>query len=105
MIDHSVYPDQRHPDTFADEGDRADYLMRICAAFDFGVLPERATVELFRTWRDVFDGHPLPASPAYHALRATFGWPPVAPAPLLARTAWEIQDAREDRQDPLAGLT
>ncbi len=52
-IDHSVYPDIEHGEDFEDDGDRADYVMRVCAAWDLGVPPERATVALFREWRSI----------------------------------------------------
>ncbi len=50
-------------------GDRADYVHRVCAAWDFGIVPEVLTFRLFRAWRDIFDRYPLPHSPAYHAFR------------------------------------
>jgi len=98
-IDHSVYPDIEHGEDFEDDGDRADYVMRVCAAWDFGVPPERATVALFREWRSIFDRFPLPHSPSYHAFRATYRWPmlPIPESPLLTR--WEKIDAREERED------
>jgi hypothetical protein len=99
-IDFSVYPDLNHDAEFADDGDRADYVMRVCAAWDFGVTPERVTLELFCGWRDVFDAYPLPRSPAYHAFRALFRWSPldIPESPLATR--WERSDAREQREDP-----
>jgi hypothetical protein len=100
VIDHSVYPDIPHGDDFADDYDRADYLHRVCAAWDFGVFPERATVELFRRWRDVFDRFPVAASPGYHAFRMHFGWPPVPPEFALTPARWEVLDALESREDP-----
>ncbi len=54
MIDHSVYPDLGHGEDFEDDYDRADYVHRICAAWDFGVPPEAYTVEsLPRLARDL----------------------------------------------------
>jgi hypothetical protein len=99
-IDLTVYPDVEHGPEFADDGDRADYVMRVCAAWDFGVPPELATLAQFSAWRDVFDAYPLPRSPAYHAFRALFRWPAldIPESPLLTR--WERSDAREDRDDP-----
>jgi hypothetical protein len=40
IIDRSVYPDAEPPATLQSLADRADYMQRICAAFDFGVFPE-----------------------------------------------------------------
>ncbi len=104
MIDQSVYPDGAHAETFVDDLDRADYVHRICAAFDFGIAPEPDTVALFRSWRDVFERFPLLDSPGYHALRAHFRWSrmPVAMHPLAA--PWEVLDAREERDDPCRDL-
>src|SRR5512147_160867 len=76
-IDHSVYPDLDEPPTTLDTPeDRADYVHRICSAWDFYVHPEPETFELFAGWKDVFDRFPLLASPAYAAFRAWFGWEP-----------------------------
>ena len=100
MIDHSVYPDARHANDFSDDFDRADYLDRVCAAWDFGVPPERETVTLFSGWRDVFDRFPLAASPSYHAFRAYFRWPEFPAERCLAPAQWELLDAFEGREDP-----
>ncbi len=100
MIDHSVYPDVRHGDDFEDDYDRADYVHRICTAWDFGVPPEAYTVTLLRNWRDVFDHFPIAPSPAYHAFRAHFGWPALTMELCVAPAHWETLDALEDRQDP-----
>lgn len=86
-IDHSVYPDLSDPPTILQTPeDHADYVHRICAAWDFHVLPEPETFALLSGWKDVFDKFPLATSPAYHAFRAWFGWesvpyPPGLPAP------------------------
>jgi hypothetical protein len=101
VIDHSVYPDMPHGDDFADDFDRADYVDRICAAWDFGVPPEPETVALLREWRTVFDRFPVPASPSYHAFRAFFGWPAVAMELCLAPAQWAVLDVLEGRDDPL----
>ena len=99
-IDFTVYPDVEHGEAFEDDADRADYLMRVCAAWDFGIPPYPETLRLLSGWREVFERYPLPRSAAYHAFRALFRWPPVAIAesPLPAR--WERSDAREERDDP-----
>jgi hypothetical protein len=100
VIDHSVYPDVEHGDDFADDYDRADYVQRICAASDFGVPPERDTVEMFRSWRAVFDRFPIPDSPTYHAFRGHFGWPAVTKERSFYPAPWETLDALEGRDDP-----
>jgi len=68
----------------------------ICAAWDFGIVPDPETFTLFRGWRTTFDRYPLATSPAYHAFRSWFGWPPVAKARLLDSTAEQL-DRREGR--------
>jgi hypothetical protein len=81
-IDHSVYPDLPDPpESLETPEDKADYVHRVCAAWDFHILPEPETFDLFSGWKDVFDRFPIPTSPAYHAFRAWFGWEPV-PMPL-----------------------
>jgi hypothetical protein len=104
VIDHSVYPDIEHGDDFADDFDRADYIHRICTAWDFGVPPESQTVALFREWRGVFDRFPVDASPAYHAFRAHFRWPAVPMNLCLSSAHWEVLDALEGRDDPFRDL-
>ena len=39
-IDGSLYPDQEPPRELRALGDRIDYLHRLCAAWDFGILPD-----------------------------------------------------------------
>lgn len=103
-IDHSVYPDLDEPPMTLDTiEDKADYVHRICAAWDFHIHPEPETFELFSGWKEVFDRFPIPTSPAYHAFRAWFKWEPVPypeglPPP---RLVYRILDAIEGRdEDP-----
>jgi len=100
-IDHSVYPDvEVLPERLTTPSEKANYVHRICAAWDFGLVPERETFDLFRTWLDVFDRYPLPYSPAYHAFRAWFGWSAVERAKILGTYA-EMLDRLEGRgEDP-----
>jgi hypothetical protein len=101
MLDHSVYPDVcPAPDELSTLADRADYVHRICSAFDFGVFPERADWERFASWQDVFDTFPLPHSPAYHTFRARYGWPAVPRGTSGLMPGWRAQDLREGRIDP-----
>jgi hypothetical protein len=103
-IDQTVYPDLSQPPTeLITIEDKADYVHRICAAWDHHVHPEPQTFELFSTWRDVFDRYPVLTSPAYHAFRAWFGWPRLAPRlDLLPPTPLYVHlDRLEDRpEDP-----
>jgi len=98
-LDHSVYPDMDPPSELATAEDRADYMERICAAFDFGVAPEADTLELLSTWKEVFDRFPYRGSPAYHALRAYFGWETVERLPYFGTPYYVQLDRREERED------
>ena len=77
-LDASLYPDWEAPPTRLDDpGEKADYLHRVCSAMDFQIFPEPATLEQLAQWKEIFDRYPLPASPAYRALRRLIGWEPV----------------------------
>ena len=103
MIDASVYPDlDAPPDKLATDEQRADYVHRICAAWDFGVHPDADTFTMFRGWRDIFDRFPLAKSPAYHAFRESFGWP--YGRGQIFRARYEKLDAIEGRIDPCQGM-
>jgi hypothetical protein len=104
FIDQSVYPDADVPPAdFASDGERADYVHRICAAWDYGIHPDPQTFNLFSAWKDIFDRFPIATSPAYHAMRAWFGWsavpyPKNVPAPV---PRWVHMDRFEGRDaDP-----
>ena len=63
-IDQSVYPDLDQPPAVLETPEaKADYVDRICGAWDFGVYPEQATFDLFAQWRDIFDKFPIITSP------------------------------------------
>ncbi len=70
-IDGSIYPDTDVPDAVETLDDRVDFLARLCAAWDFGVLPEPETVAEIRRpdWRPAVDACRLLTSPAYHLVR------------------------------------
>ena len=100
-LDHSVFPDLADPPAeLIAPADKADYLQRVCAAFDFGVFPERYDWLRFAGWKAVFDACPLPDSPAYHAFRAWYGWDAVPRGTCVLEPVWRIQDRREGRHDP-----
>jgi len=103
-IDRSVYPDVDPPESFDAIEDRGDYVQRICAAWDFGLTPSRATFDLFSGWQNAFDAYPLRHSPAYRAFRSIFGWPEIAGS-MVAETLAERMDAREGRPAAWAGQT
>jgi hypothetical protein len=83
--------------------EKADYVHRICSAFDFGVFPEADDWRLFAAWQDVFDRFPLPHSPAYHTFRAFFGWTPVPRGSHGLTAGWKVADLLEEREDPCDG--
>ena len=99
-IDYSLYPDLDDPPASLDSApDKADYLHRVCTAWDFGIHPDARTFELLSGWRELFDAHPVLTSPAYHAMRSWFGWPSLPyPAGVPAPTSrWEHLDRLEGR--------
>ncbi len=96
-IDYSVYPDVERPIPLSTPGERADYLARICGAWDFGFLPTEATFDLFNGWRDIFDEFPLPHSPSYLAFRTIFGWSRIQGCVLQAN--WERLDDQYKQRD------
>ena len=100
-LDHSVYPDAiSPPDELPTEADQAEYMHRICSAFDFGIFPEKADWERFSKWKPVFDRFPLPHSPAYHTFRTYYGWDAFPRGRSGLLPDWRAQDLREDRTDP-----
>ena len=76
-LDGALYLDVTPPETLATLADRVDFLARLCAAWDFGVLPEAATLAEVRKadWRDAVDQCRLLTSPTYHLLRTWHGLP------------------------------
>lgn len=106
-IDQSVYPDlDAPPEELGDDLAKADYLHRICTAWDFGTPPDRSTFDLFCSWKTIFDKFPVITSPAYHAFRLKFGWPALAwPTGIAPPTPqWEHRDRIEGRApDPCDG--
>lgn len=76
-LDGSLYPDTSPPQTLLRLADRVDFIARLCAAWDFGVLPEWETIEEIRqpAWREAVDQCRLLTSPTYHLLRSWHGLP------------------------------
>ena len=52
-LDGTLYPDTDIPDTLDTLAARVDFLARLCAAWDFGLLPDAGTIEeiLREEWR------------------------------------------------------
>lgn len=90
-IDGALYPDRDAPTELPDLADRVDFLARLCAAWDFGVLPERLTVEEVRrpAWSAAVEACRLLTSPAYHLLRRWHGLPPL---PYLGQRLASVRD-------------
>ena len=104
-LDHSVYPDLANPPTdLLTVEEKADYMDRICGAFDFGIFPERDDWILFSEWKEIFDRFPLPHSPAYHTFRSRYGWDRVTSGRHGLTPAWKVQDQKEGRTDPCEEL-
>jgi len=90
-IDGALYPDTEPPATLDSLAERVDFLARLCAAWDFGLLPDPETVAEVRRpeWREAVDACRLLTSPAYHLLRSWHGLPPL---PYLGQRMAYIRD-------------
>ena len=103
-LDHSVFPDMDEPPSVLDtREDKADYVHRICAAWDCGSIPTPETFTLFARWKEVFDRFPVLTSPAYHAFRPWFRWDRMAfptnvspPTPRSYRILDQLEGLNED---------
>ena len=71
-IDGALYPDTEIPEDLPTLADRVDFLVRLCGAWDFGILPDWETVEEVRRfdWREAVEETNLLTSPVYHLLRS-----------------------------------
>jgi hypothetical protein len=90
-IDGTLYPDRpvpTSPDTLAE---RVDFLVRLCGAWDFGLLPCHETIVEVRRpeWPDAVDECRLLTSSTYHLLRQ---WHDLPPLPYLGRELAYIRD-------------
>ncbi len=76
-LDEALYSDENPPDELDTLEARVDFLARLCAAWDFGILPTAATVaEIHKTeWREAVDACRLLTSPSYHLIRDWHGLP------------------------------
>ena len=90
-IDGALYPDVETPEDLTSLGERVDFLARLCAAWDFGLLPEADTVLEIRRdeWREAVEACQLLTSPAYHLLRR---WHGLKPLPYLGQRLAYIAD-------------
>ncbi len=69
-IDGALYPDTVPPGQLGSLGDQIDFLSRLCSSWDFGVLPEQATLDeiIKPEWRAAVEACRLLTSPTYHLL-------------------------------------
>ncbi len=90
-IDGTLYPDTEVPEDLGSLAERVDFLARLCAAWDFGVLPERETVAEIRQpeWLEAIEATRLLTSPAYHLVRSWHGLPAL---PYLGQQLAYIRD-------------
>lgn len=91
-LDAALYPDAEPPERLETLDERVEFLARLCAAWDFGILPEAETVDQIRRpdWREAVDACRLLTSPAYHLLRE---WHQLPELPYLGqRLAYIVND-------------
>ena len=83
-LDGALYPDTAIPETLETLSERVDFFARLCAAWDFGLLPEAVTIDEIRRkeWRPAVEACRLLTSPAYHLLRR---WHGLSPLPWLGQ--------------------
>ena len=92
-IDGSLYPDTDIPEEIITLSGRVEFLARLCAAWDYGILPEMETVREIRLpeWREAVDACQMLTSPCYHLLRSWHG---------LSQLAYLGQELAYIRDDP-----
>ena len=90
-LDGSLYPDTEIPTELPTLANRVDFLARLLASWDFGILPRKETVEEIRRpeWREAVDACRMLTSPAYHLLRS---WHGLDPLPYLGQRLALIAD-------------
>ena len=104
-LDHSLYPDldeDELPDELSSLDVAADYIHRLCGAWDFyGFPPSAESLASIRQWPQALERFPILQSPAYCALCELVGVPHGPPEPYLGRLPWEEQDEIDGRDvDP-----
>jgi hypothetical protein len=90
-LDGALYPDVPIPDRLETVADQVDCLARLCAAWDFGLLPGADTIAEIRgeDWRPAVEACRLLTSPAYHLLRR---WHGLVSLPYLGQQIAFIRD-------------
>jgi len=84
-LDGALYPDGDTPDALETLPERVDFLARLCAAWDFGLLPNADTIAEIRRvdWAQTVEACRMLTSPRLSS-PAALAWPF---APLLFGTA------------------
>jgi hypothetical protein len=90
-LDGALYPDIDIPDSLESLPERVDFLARLCAAWDFGILPTADTIAEIRmeNWIPAVEACRLLTSPAYHLIRR---WHGLSPLPYLGQEIAIIRD-------------
>lgn len=90
-IDGALYPDTDPPSAISTVVEQLDFVARVCAAWDFGILPRQETIDEIRrpAWREAVDQCQLLTSPAYHLLRR---WHNLPSLPYLGQQLAYIRD-------------
>ena len=90
-VDGALYPDIEPPDQIVTLADQIDFIARLCAAWDFGLLPDWETlVEIRReAWTPAVDACQFLTSPTYHLLRQ---WHHLPSLPFLGSIPAYIRD-------------
>ena len=96
-----MYPDlEEPPRALTTDYHRADYVARICGAWDYGIFPTPGTFALFAGWRDIFDRFPVLTSSAYAAFSyvvsvAAHAWREACSTPITSE--WRSRARRPRR--------
>jgi len=90
-LDGALYPDVDTPEALESLPDQVDFIARLCAAWDFGILPTADTIAEVRkqSWSPAVEACRLLTSPAYHLLRR---WHSLKPLPYLGQQIASIRD-------------
>ena len=90
-VDGTLYPDREPPSDLRTLSERVDFVTRLCAAWDFGLLPHSETILQVRRkdWRKAVDCCRLLTSHTYHLLRK---WHNLESLPYLGAQVPYIRD-------------
>jgi len=90
-LDATLYPDVDPPTELITLAEQVDFLARLCAAWDFGIVPYMATIHEIRRpeWKVVVEACRLLTSHSYHLLRR---WHNLSAAPYLGQKLAYMRD-------------